>query len=127
MALLNEITHDEDVPAEEKAACKATYLVKLPHAGQAAQGAQGLPAPGNVKCDQVMNMVLHAVANLEYLDAAAQSRRGPSVLVEQMVAFHSSNHHKLLCAINGSRHLPAKLITVIFLFPLSPKFNVVGR
>ena len=78
---------DEDLPAEEGTSRKATYLVTLPHPSQAAQSAQGLRAPNTLTREQVVQMVLDAVANPVYLDAAAQSRQGPSVQVEQMVVF----------------------------------------
>ena len=78
---------DEDLLAEEDAARKAVYLVTLPHPGQAAQGTQGLVAPDSLTREQVVQMILDAVAHPMYQDAAAQSRAGPSVRVEQVVVY----------------------------------------
>ena len=78
---------DEDLSAEEDAARKAVYLVTLPHPGQAAQGTQGLRAPDSLTREQVVQMILDAVAHPAYQDPAAQSRHGPSIRVEQMVVY----------------------------------------
>ena len=78
---------DEDLLAEEDAARKAVSLVTLPHLGQAAQGTQGFAAPDSLTRKQVVQMILDAIAHPMYQDAAAQSRAGPSVRVEQVVVY----------------------------------------
>ena len=134
---------DEDLSAEEDAARKAVYLVTLPHPGQAAQGTQGLRAPDSLTREQVVQMILDAVAHPAYQDPAAQSRHGPSIRVEQMVVYRElhapdeqgiahahfhiadpsqnpANKPGLSGTPSDGGHPSAKLITVILRFCLSP-------
>ena len=100
---------DEDLLAEEDAARKAVYLVTLPHPGQAAQGTQGLVAPDSLTREQVVQMILDAVAHPMYQDAAAQSRAGPSVRVEQMVVYQGLHSPDRQGVAHAHFHVALKL------------------